>query len=68
MHLVKKKKKAEAISATGREGPWGCETSRRPYFLISRLKDGGKVVSLTRQPPGIVLVLIALEAESPTGP
>jgi hypothetical protein len=39
------------IPATGREGPWGCETSRLPHFLDSRLTDGGAVVSLTPRPP-----------------
>jgi hypothetical protein len=43
---VKKK-----LPVTGREGPWGCETSRLPHFLGSRLTDGGEVVSLTRRPP-----------------
>jgi hypothetical protein len=32
---------------TGREGPYGCETSRLPYFLLNRLTEGSKVVSLT---------------------
>jgi hypothetical protein len=41
-----------AIPVTGREGPYGCETSRFPHFLLdSRLTDGGEVVSLTRRPP-----------------
>jgi hypothetical protein len=35
----------------GRGGPNGCETSRLPLFLDSRLTDGGEIVSLTRQPP-----------------
>jgi hypothetical protein len=39
------------VSVTGREGPEGCETSRLPHFLDSRLTDGGEVVSLTRRPP-----------------
>jgi hypothetical protein len=42
-----KKKK----NVTGRGGPWGCETSRHPHFLVNRLTDGGEVVSLTRRPP-----------------
>jgi hypothetical protein len=25
--------KVKAIPVTGREGPWGCETSRLPHFL-----------------------------------
>jgi hypothetical protein len=44
-------KKNKAIPVTGREGPQGCETSRLPHFLESRLIDGGEVVSLTRRPP-----------------
>jgi hypothetical protein len=43
--------KSKAFPVTGRGGPWGCETSRLPYFLYNRLTDGGKVFSLTRQPP-----------------
>jgi hypothetical protein len=34
----------------GRGGPQGCETSRLPYFLDSRLTHGGEIVSLTRRP------------------
>jgi hypothetical protein len=43
--------KGKAIPVTGREGLWGCETSRLPHFLDNRLTDGDKVVSLTRRPP-----------------
>jgi hypothetical protein len=43
-------KKQEAIPITDRGGPLGCETSRLPYFLDSRLIDGSKVVSPTRRP------------------
>jgi hypothetical protein len=43
--------KGKAITVTGREGPLGCETSRLPHFLDSRLTGGGKVVSPTRRPP-----------------
>jgi hypothetical protein len=39
-------KKGNAIPVTGREGPYGCETSRLPHFIDSRLTDGGKIVSL----------------------
>jgi hypothetical protein len=39
------------ISVTGREGPWGYETSRLPHFLHNRLTDGGEVVSLTHRSP-----------------
>jgi hypothetical protein len=40
----------KAIPVTGREGPYGYETSKLPHFLDNRLIDGGKVVSLTRRP------------------
>jgi hypothetical protein len=43
--------KGKAIPVTGHEGPYGCETSRLPHFLDSRLTDGGEVVSLTHQLP-----------------
>jgi hypothetical protein len=42
--------KVKAIPVTGRGGPQGFETSRLPHFLDNRLKDGGKIVSLTRRP------------------
>jgi hypothetical protein len=38
------------IRVTDREAPQGCETSRLPHLLDSRLTDGGEVVSLTRRP------------------
>jgi hypothetical protein len=41
----------KAIPVTDCGGPQGCETSRLPHFLDSRLTDGGEVVSLTRRPP-----------------
>jgi hypothetical protein len=41
----------KAVPVTGREGPYGCETSRLPHFLANRLTDGGEVVSLTRRRP-----------------
>jgi hypothetical protein len=31
--LIGKGKKSKAISVRGRGGPYGCETSRLPYFL-----------------------------------
>jgi hypothetical protein len=31
------KREGRAIPITGREGPWGCETSRLPHFLDNRL-------------------------------
>jgi hypothetical protein len=39
----------KAIPVTGCGDPYGCETSRLPHFLDSRLKDGVDVVSLTRR-------------------
>jgi hypothetical protein len=47
---VQKVKKGKAIPVTGNGGPCGCETSRLPHFLDSRLTDGGEV-SLKRRPP-----------------
>jgi hypothetical protein len=44
-------KKSKAIRVRGKPGPYGCETSRLPYCLDSRLTNGGEVVSLTRRPP-----------------
>jgi hypothetical protein len=43
----------KADPVTGREGPWGCETSGLPHLLEldSRLIDGCKVVRLTRRWP-----------------
>jgi hypothetical protein len=41
----KVKEKGKAIPVTSRGGPWGCETSRLPHFLDSRLTDGDEVVS-----------------------
>jgi hypothetical protein len=41
----------KALPVTGREGSYGCETSRLPHFLDNRLTDGGEVVSPTRQLP-----------------
>jgi hypothetical protein len=43
--------KGKAIPVTGHEGPWGCETSRLPHFVDSRITDGGEVISLTHRPP-----------------
>jgi hypothetical protein len=44
-------KKGKAIPVTGRGCPEGCETSRLPRFLDSRLIDGGEGVSLMSQLP-----------------
>jgi hypothetical protein len=38
---------------TVRGVPQSCDTSRLPYFLDNRLKDGGETVNLTRRPPFI---------------
>jgi hypothetical protein len=43
--------KGKAIPVTVHEGSYGCETSRLPHFLDSRLTDGDEVVSPTRRPP-----------------
>jgi hypothetical protein len=43
--------KGKAIPVTGREGPQVYETLRLSHFLDRRLRDGGKVVSLTHRPP-----------------
>jgi hypothetical protein len=45
-----RKGKKQANPITGREGPWGCGTSRLPHRLDHRLTDGGEV-SLTRRLP-----------------
>jgi hypothetical protein len=62
----------KAIPVTGREGLYGCETSRLPHFLDSPLTDGGEVVSLTRRPLFTVQedswYSLLLEAESTPGP
>jgi hypothetical protein len=46
-------KQNKAIPVTGCGGLKGCETSRLPHFLDTRLTDGGEVVSLTRRLPFI---------------
>jgi hypothetical protein len=62
--VLKEGKKSKAIPLTGREGPYGFETSRIPHFLDNRLTDDGEVVSLRRRPPftppGRFLVLISV--------
>jgi hypothetical protein len=61
----------KAIPVTGRGGPYGCETSRSPYFLDNRLTDGGEVVSLMRRtsftPQEDSRYSFLLEAEWPQG-
>jgi hypothetical protein len=70
--VIKKKEKGKAIPVTGHGGRQGCETSRLPYFLDTRLTDGDKVVSLTRRPPfnpqKDSRISFLLEAESTPGP
>jgi hypothetical protein len=71
--LIAKLKKCKAIPVTGREGPWGCETSRLPHFLDNRLTDAGEVVSLTLWPAALYLqedfwYSFLLEAGSTLGP
>jgi hypothetical protein len=65
-------KKVKLSLLTGREGPYGCETSRLPLFLDSRLTDGDKAVSLTRRQPFTLQedtwYLFLLETESTLGP
>jgi hypothetical protein len=57
---------------TDHGGPQGCDTSRLPHFLDSRLADGGEVVSLTRRLPFTSQedswYSFLLEAESTPGP
>jgi hypothetical protein len=43
--------KGKAIPVTGRGDRYGCDMSRLPYFLDSRLTDGDEVANLTRWPP-----------------
>jgi hypothetical protein len=62
----------KAIRLTGREGPYGCETSSFAHFVDNRFTDGGLVVSLKRQPPITpqedTWYSFLLEAESIPGP
>jgi hypothetical protein len=50
--LIIDRLKGKAIPVAGREGPWGCETSRLPHFLDNQHTDGGEV-SRTCWPPFI---------------
>jgi hypothetical protein len=42
------RKTSEAVSVTCRGDSYGCETSRRPFFLNNWLTDGGDVSLQTR--------------------
>jgi hypothetical protein len=44
-------RKGKAIPVTGRESPYGCETSKVPHLLDNWLTEGGEVVRLKRRPP-----------------
>jgi hypothetical protein len=46
-----RKEKDKAIPVTGREGPYGCDTSRLQHSLDNRLTDGGEAVRLMRRLP-----------------
>jgi hypothetical protein len=66
-------RKGNAIPVTGLGGPWGCEMSRLPHFLDSRVTDGIEIVSLTRRPAALYHqedsgYSFLLEAESTPGP
>jgi hypothetical protein len=55
--------KGKAIPVTGREDPWGCETSRLSHFLDNRLTDGGELSAPHAScplPPGRFRVLISV--------
>jgi hypothetical protein len=63
----------KVIPVTDRVVPWGCETTRIPYFLDNRLTDGGEVVSLMSRPAALYpkensLYSFLLGAESTPGP
>jgi hypothetical protein len=67
------KVKRKVIPITGREGQYGCETSRLPHFLDSQLKAGGEAVTLTRRtaftsPQEDSWCSFVLEDESTPGP
>jgi hypothetical protein len=57
---------------TDHGGPYGCETSRLPYFVNNRLTDCGEVVSFMRRPSLTPLedswYSFLLEAKSTLGP
>jgi hypothetical protein len=55
--------KGKAIPVTGRGGAWGCETSRLPHFLDTRLTGGRELSAFPvgrSLPPGRFLVLISV--------
>jgi hypothetical protein len=65
--------KCKSIPLKDHGGSYGCETSKLPHFLNSRLTDGGEVVSLTRCPAALYpqedsWYSFLLEAESIPGP
>jgi hypothetical protein len=70
--LERKKEKGKAIPVTGCEGPQGCDVPRLPHLLDNQPRDGGKVVSLTRQSPFVpqedFSYSFLLKAESTPGP
>jgi hypothetical protein len=47
---VNNNNKGKTIPVTVRGGPYGCETSRFPHLLDSKLINGGEIVSVTRRP------------------
>jgi hypothetical protein len=49
------------VPVTGREGPCGCEPSRLPHFLDSRLTLSALLASALN-PPGRLLVLISVKS------
>jgi hypothetical protein len=43
-HEYMNKRGDKDIPLTGREGTYGCETSRLPHYVENRLTDGGEVI------------------------
>jgi hypothetical protein len=65
--------KGKAIPVTEHAVPYGCEASRLPHFIDSRLIDGGEVVSITLRPTALYHqedsgYQSLLESESTPGP